>query len=55
MKLKIRALDIEMAEVSNILTPTQVAKFIIWIEQNPVCMEMLETLWPHIQQNLDNL
>lgn len=44
-----------MEEVSKILTATQVAKFILWIDQNPACIEMLETLWPHIQQNLNSL
>ena len=26
----------------------QIAKFIVWIDQNPACMHMLEMIWPHI-------
>jgi hypothetical protein len=50
----LRSLDTEMEEVAKILSPTQIAKFILWIDQNPACIGMLETLWPHIQQNFDN-
>ena len=28
-----------------VLTPQQLAAFCIWVEQNPMCMQMLETVW----------
>ena len=45
-------LDNEMNSIQSILSPRQIAKFIIWIDQNPVCMQMLEALWPHMTVNL---
>ncbi len=42
------SLDSEMANIQNILSPRQIAKFILWIDRNPACMQMLEALWPHI-------
>jgi hypothetical protein len=41
------SLDQEMSEVQRILNPLQIAKFVLWIDENPVCMQMLEALWPH--------
>jgi hypothetical protein len=42
------SLDSEMANIQSILSPRQIAKFILWIDRNPACMQMLEALWPHI-------
>ena len=39
------SLDQELLEVQKILTPTQTAKFILWITKNPACMHMLNQLW----------
>lgn len=38
-------LDTEFNELSRILTPSQVAKFVIWNCQNHACMHMLNELW----------
>lgn len=40
-------LDTEMNNIQNILSARQIAKFILWIDHNPVVMQMLEALWPH--------
>lgn len=45
---KNESLDNEMSNMQTILSARQIAKFIIWIDQNPACMQMLECLWPHI-------
>ena len=42
------SLDIEMNNLQTILSARQIAKFILWFDQNPACMQMLEMLWPHI-------
>mmetsp|Transcript_54245 Transcript_54245/g.94600 ORF Transcript_54245/g.94600 Transcript_54245/m.94600 type:complete len:304 (-) Transcript_54245:1130-2041(-) len=42
------SLDAEMNNIQTILSPRQIAKFILWIDQNPACMQMLEALWPHL-------
>ena len=42
------SLDSEMNNIQTVLSARQIAKFILWIDQNPVCMQMLEALWPHI-------
>ena len=34
------SLDQEMAEVQRILSATQIAKFILWIDKNPACMQV---------------
>ena len=44
---KNNSLDSEMANLQSILSPRQIAKFILWIDRNPACMQMLEALWPH--------
>lgn len=41
-------LDQEMANIQSILSARQIAKFILWIDRNPACMQMLEALWPHM-------
>jgi hypothetical protein len=45
---KNNSLDSEMANIQTILSARQIAKFILWIDQNPACMQMLEALWPHL-------
>lgn len=45
---KNNSLDNEMSNIQTILSARQIAKFILWIDQNPACMQMLEALWPHI-------
>jgi hypothetical protein len=32
-----------------VISTSQVARFILWIEKNPATMQMLEMIWPHIQ------
>ncbi|KAJ0398620.1 hypothetical protein P43SY_007478 [Pythium insidiosum] len=38
-------LDLEMDKLQNILTPTQRAKFIVWVTNNQACMHLLNKLW----------
>lgn len=38
-------LEAEIDAVSKILTPTQVAKFLVWVSKNGACMHMLNELW----------
>lgn len=45
---KNNSLDQEMANIQSVLTPRQIAKFILWIDNNPAVMQLLEALWPHI-------
>jgi hypothetical protein len=35
----------QMAEIQQILTPTQIAKFTVWVKNNAACMAMLARLW----------
>lgn len=51
---KINSFDIEMNTIQSILSPRQIAKFILWIDQNPACMQMLEALWPHLTYSIDS-
>jgi len=48
VKNKNDLLDSEMSNISSILSPTQIAKFIFWIDENRATMQMLEALWPHL-------
>lgn len=41
-------LDQEMDNIQSVLSPRQIAKFILWIDKNPAVMQMLEALWPHV-------
>lgn len=41
-------LDTEFGNVRNILTPTQAAKFLIWVANNNACMHMLNELWDRV-------
>jgi hypothetical protein len=45
---KNNSFDVEMNNIQSILSPRQIAKFILWIDRNPACMQMLEALWPHL-------
>mmetsp|Transcript_10063 Transcript_10063/g.23285 ORF Transcript_10063/g.23285 Transcript_10063/m.23285 type:complete len:364 (+) Transcript_10063:238-1329(+) len=38
-------LDSEFRNVRSILTPTQAAKFLVWVANNSACMHMLNELW----------
>jgi len=38
-------LDTEFSNVRSILTPTQAAKFLVWVANNGACMHMLNELW----------
>jgi hypothetical protein len=51
VKDKNELLDSEMSNISRILSATQIAKFILWIDANPLIMQMLESFWPHIAVN----
>ena len=42
---KNKALADEMRELQDILTPIQLAKFIVWCADNPASMSMLNMLW----------
>ena len=41
-------LESEFDTVRNILTPTQAAKFLIWVANNGACMHMLNELWSRV-------
>lgn len=47
---KNESLEDEMAQIQRILTPTQTAKFILWVSRNSACMHMLNQLWTHIHE-----
>lgn len=42
------SLDQELLEIQKILTPTQTAKFILWVTQNPACMHFLNQLFHQV-------
>ncbi|KAG7373298.1 bZIP transcription factor [Nitzschia inconspicua] len=50
-------LETEFNNVRSILTPSQSAKFLVWVSQNKACMHMLNELWskvyPSSQKNGD--
>ena len=50
-------LENEFNTVRSILTPTQAAKFLVWVANNKACMHMLNELWsrvyPQEQQSQD--
>jgi len=41
-------LETEFNNVRNILTPTQAAKFLVWVANNNACMHMLNELWERV-------
>lgn len=49
---KINAFDSEMNNIESVLSPRQIAKFILWVDQNPACIQMLEALWPHLTYSI---
>ena len=51
VEAKNTALEREMQEIQEILTPNQSAKFILWVSDNPACMQMLEQLWSSMHAN----
>jgi len=40
-----------MKVLRGILTPTQAAKFILWVSHNPACMQMLNKLWAKMDKD----
>jgi predicted DsbA family dithiol-disulfide isomerase len=41
-------LETEFNNVRSILTPSQSAKFLVWVAQNKACMHMLNELWSKV-------
>jgi len=35
----------EMEHITNLISPTQQAKFLLWIEENQACIHLLDKLW----------
>lgn len=50
MERKNQALGEEMKELQKILTPAQLAKFILWVNNNPASMAMLDKLWSPVDE-----
>lgn len=50
MEKKNSALSEEMRELRKILTPVQLAKFIIWVNENTTSMALLEKLWNPVDE-----
>jgi len=50
MERKNQALGEEMKELQKILTPMQLAKFILWVNNNPASMAMLDKLWSPVDE-----
>jgi hypothetical protein len=44
-------LEHEFDQVRKILTPTQAAKFLVWVANNKACMHMLNELWDRVYPN----
>lgn len=42
-------LDEAMNEVQSVLTPTQAARFLVWVANNPAAMHMLNVIWNQSQ------
>jgi len=47
-------LEAEFDSVRSILTPTQAAKFLIWVKNNGACMYMLDQLWSNKYSMVDD-
>jgi hypothetical protein len=43
-------LEHEFDQVRAILTPTQAAKFLVWVANNDACMHLLDELWARVYQ-----
>ncbi len=41
-------LETEFYNIRSILTPTQAAKFLVWVANNDACMHMLNELWDRV-------
>jgi hypothetical protein len=52
IETKHETLDSELTTLLQILTPTQTAKFLVWINNNPACMALLNVLWDQTAQKL---
>jgi hypothetical protein len=50
MERKNQALGEEMKELQKILSPVQLAKFILWVNSNPASVAMLDKLWSPIDE-----
>ncbi|GBG32439.1 Hypothetical Protein FCC1311_086642 [Hondaea fermentalgiana] len=50
MERKNQALGEEMKELQKILTPAQLARFILWVNNNPASMAMLDKLWSPVDE-----
>ena len=48
---KNESVESEMKKLQGLFNARQIAKFIIWVQKNPACMQMLEALWPHVQSS----
>lgn len=48
------SLDTEMNNIQTILSARQIAKFILWIDQNPICVQLMEALWPHLKASTNS-
>ncbi|GMF26600.1 unnamed protein product [Phytophthora fragariaefolia] len=48
------ALEAQVAQLQQILTPSQATKFIIWVKENPAFMYMLDKLVDSTLQNTNN-
>ena len=48
------ALEAQVAQLQQILTPSQATKFIIWVKENPAFMYMLDKLVDSSLQNSSN-
>jgi bZIP transcription factor len=47
-------LETEFYNVRSILTPTQAAKFLVWVANNDACMHMLNELWDRVYPQPSN-
>ncbi|KAL3897068.1 MAG: hypothetical protein SGARI_007008, partial [Bacillariaceae sp.] len=47
-------LETEFNNVRAILTPSQSAKFLVWVAQNKACMHMLNELWSKVYPSMHN-
>jgi bZIP transcription factor len=48
-------LETEFYNIRSILTPTQAAKFLVWVANNDACMHMLNELWDRVYPQPDSL
>ena len=47
-------LEAEFGNVRSILTPTQAAKFLVWVSNNSACVHMLNELWERVYPASEN-